>query len=76
MARNNSYSKLLNPDPWARLIGRANEEKIMVNGNTVTALLDTGSQVTYISLDYCQAMDIPINPIEQLVNVEGAGGML
>ena len=71
---NNKSSKFLNPDPWARLIGRANEEKITVNGNTVTALLDTGSQVTHISLDYCQAMGIPINPIEQLINIEGAGG--
>ena len=72
----NNSSKFLNPDPWARLIDRANEEKIKVNGNTVTALLDTGSQVTHISLDYCQAMGIPINPIEQLLNIEGAGGML
>ena len=72
---NNTPRKFLNPDPWARLIGRANEEKITVNGNTVTALLDTGSQVTHISHDYCQAMHIPINPIEQLVNIEGAGGM-
>ena len=70
----NNKTKFLNPDPWARLIGRANEEKIIVNGNTVTALLDTGSQVTHISLDYCQAMGIPINPIEQLVYIEGAGG--
>ena len=69
----NNSSKFLNPDPWARLIGRANEEKIKVNGNTVTALLDTGSQVTHISLDYCQTMGIPINPIGQLVNIEGAG---
>ena len=71
---NGKSTTFLNPDPWARLIGMANEEKIMVNGNTVTALLDTGSQVTHISLDYCQAMGIPINPIEQLVNIEGAGG--
>ena len=72
---NDTPTKFLNPDPLARLIGRANEEKITVNGNTVTALLDTGSQVTHISLDYCQAMGIPINPIDQLVNIEGAGGM-
>ena len=69
-------SKILNSDPWARLIGMAYEEKIIVNGNTVTALLDTGSQVTHISLDYCQAMGIPIHPIDQLVNIEGAGGTL
>ena len=71
---NNTPTKFLNPDPCTRLIGRANEEKITVNGNTVTAMLDTGSQVTHISLDYCQAMGIPINPIDQLVNIEGAGG--
>ena len=71
---NNTPSKFLNPDPWTRLIGRANEEKITVNGSTVTALLDTGSQVTHISLHNCQAMGIPIHPTEQLVNIEGAGG--
>ena len=40
---NNKSTKFLNPDPWGRLIGRVNEEKIRVNGNTVTTLLDTGS---------------------------------
>ena len=74
MARSKPSSKFLNPNPWARLIARANEEKIKVNGHTVTALLDTASQVTHISLEYCQAMGIPINPIEQLVNIEELGG--
>ena len=74
-SNNNTPSKFLNPDPWTILIGRANEEKITVNGNTVTALMDTGSQVTHVSLDYCQAMGIPMHPTEQLVNIEGAGGM-
>ena len=74
LAGENSSSKVLNPDPWTRLIGRANEERIIVNGKTVTALLDTGSQVTHISLDYCQAMGIPIHHINQLVKIEGAGG--
>ena len=45
-----------------------------MNGKTVSALVDTGSQVTHISLDYCQAMGIPIHPINQLVKIEGAGG--
>ena len=75
MASKDTHSKFLNPNPWTRLIGRTNEEKIIVNGNTVTALLDTGSQVTHVSLDYCQAMDIPIHPIDQLVKSEAAGGM-
>ena len=70
----NPQRNSLNPDPWTRLTGRANEEKIMVNGKSVTALLDTGNQVTHISQDYCQAMGITINPITQLVHIEGMGG--
>ena len=73
VAHDTPNSKTIKPDPLTRLIGKANEEKIIVNGNTVTALLDTGSQVTHISLDYCQAMGIPIHPINQLVKIEGAG---
>ena len=30
--------------------------------------------MTHVSLDYCQAVGIPIHPIDQLVNIEGAGG--
>ena len=62
LAGKNSSSKFLNPDPWTRLIGRANEERIIVNGKTVTALMDTGSQVTHISLDYCQCYGYPYTP--------------
>ena len=36
-------------NPWPRLIGRANEEQIVINGHPVTAVLDTGNQVTHIS---------------------------
>ena len=61
-------------DPWARLIGRANEEQIVINGHPVTALLDTGSQVTHISEAFCQANDIQIYPLDQLVEIEGTGG--
>ena len=61
-------------DPWARLIGRANEEQIVINGHPVTALLDTGSKVTHISEAFCQANDIQSNPLNQLVEIEGTGG--
>ena len=37
MTRSKPSSKFVNPDPWARLIGMANEEIIKVNGRTVTA---------------------------------------
>ena len=60
--------------PWTRLIGRANEEQIVINGHPVTALLDTGSQVTHISEAFCQANEIQINPLDQLVEIEGTWG--
>ena len=59
---------------WERLVGRANEENIYINGQPVTALLDTGSQLTHVSHDYCVANGIVIHPIAKLVNIEGTGG--
>ena len=40
----------------------------------MTALLDTASQVTHVSHDFCLAMGIKIHSITQLVNIEGTGG--
>ena len=40
----------------------------------MTALLDTGSQVTHVSHDFCAANGIEINPFAKLVNIEGTGG--
>ena len=61
---------------WEKLVGRANEERIFtpINGQPVTALLDTGSQVTHVSHDFCLANGIEINPLAKLVNIEGTGG--
>ena len=42
--KENSYM-----DPWTRLVGRANEEKVVINGHPVTVLLDTGSQIILVS---------------------------
>ena len=61
-------------NPWSRLIGRANEEQIVINGHPVTALLDTGRQITHISEAFCQANNIQIHPLDKLVEIEGTGG--
>ena len=59
---------------WEKLVGRANEERIFINGQPVTALLDTWSQVTHVSHDFCSANGIEIHPLTKLVNIEGTGG--
>ena len=61
-------------DPWTRLVGRANEELIVINGHPVTALLDTGSQITHVSEAFCQAKGLQINPLNPLVEIGGNGG--
>ena len=63
-------------NPWTKLIGRANEEQIMINGHPVTALLDTGSQVTHISEAFCHANNFQILALDKLVEIEGTGGTL
>ena len=64
----------LSIDPWTRLVGRVNEEQIVINVYPVTALLDTGSQITHVSEAFCQAKGLQINPLNHLVEVKGTGG--
>ena len=71
-----AHKKNISNNPWARLIGRANVEQIVINGHPLTALLDTGSQVTNISEAFCQANSIQIHPLDKLVEIEGTGGTL
>ena len=71
-----AHKKNVSNNPWSRLIGRANEEQIVINGHPVTALLDTGSQVTHISEAFCQANKIQIHPLDKLVEIEGTGGTI
>ena len=59
---------------WEKLVDRANEERIFINGQPVTALLDTGSQVIHVSHDFCLANGIEVHPLTKLVNIEGTGG--
>ena len=63
----------MNPAPWVRLIGRANEDKSFIDKKPVTALLDTGSQVTHVSHDSVKKIRSDIQPISQIVNIEGTG---
>ena len=63
-------------NPWAKLIGRANEDQIMINGHPVTALLDTGSQVTHVSEAFAMLTTSKFILWDKLVEIEGTGGTL
>ena len=63
-----------NPDPMARLFGKANETPILINGQETTCLVDTGVTVTVIDEAYCQKMGLQIQPITALVKLVGTSG--
>ena len=64
----------LNPDPVARLVGRANEALVVMDGCKVTALVDSGTQVSTISAGLCKELDLEIQPLGWLLELEGTGG--
>ena len=57
-------------------IGDATEAVAFVNGHACLALLDTGSQITSIAISFYERHlpDQPIQPVEDIVRVVGAGG--
>ena len=59
-----------------KLVGPANESPIKVNGVNTTALLDTGSQVSTVSLAFLQKFlsGVTVKSLNQLLRVEVAGG--
>lgn len=60
----------------SRLVGRKCTSRVAVNGVDCSCLLDTGSQVTIISMTFYQdhLSKQPIKPISDLLEVEGANG--
>lgn len=59
-----------------KLVGSRSTANVKVNGLECSSLLDTGSQVTTISLSFYNShlSDQTIHPISDLLNIEGANG--
>ena len=64
----------LNPDPIAHLVGHSNEAPVVIDGQEVTALIDLGAQVLSISGQFCEELTLHIQPLGQLLELEGMGG--
>ena len=63
----------LNPDPVAQLVGCANEAPLVVNGCEVAAFVDSGAQVSNINAQLCKELGLEIQPLGQLLELEGTG---
>ena len=68
-----------NPDPIARLIGKRNESLIIVDGEEYPGLLDSGAQMSTITItitiSQAKKMGLKIQSLESMLDIEGGGGI-
>ena len=58
----------------ARILGRANETDVEIDGIISKALIDSSAMISMMSKDYCYECGYYIQPLEHLIPVEGSGG--
>ena len=63
-----------NPNPWVRILGRANESEIEIDGKISKALIDSGAMILMMNKGYCDEHGYKIQPLDWLVLIEGTGG--
>ena len=63
-----------NPSPWSRILGRANETDVEIDGIIIKALIGSGAMILMMTRDYCDEHGYEIQPLEHLVPKEGSGG--
>ena len=64
-----------NPDPLGRLVGEANESKVIVEGQETRALLDSGSQLSAISWSWVKKLNLEPKQLQSILWIEGSGGL-
>ena len=63
-----------NPNPWARILGRANETDVEIDGIISKALIGISAMISTMSRDYCYECGYKIQPLQHLVSIEGSWG--
>ena len=53
-----------NPNPWVRLLSRANESEIEIDGIITKALIDSGAMISMMSKEYCDKHGYEIQPLD------------
>ena len=62
-----------NPDPIVHLVGHSNKVPVIVDGQEMTTLIDLGAQVSSVSSQFCKDLALQIQPLGQLLELEGTG---
>ena len=53
-----------NPNPWVKILWRANESEIEINGKINKALIDSGAMISMMSKEYCDEHVYEIQPLD------------
>ena len=64
-----------NPDPLFRLIGEVNETTVIVEGQEARALIDSGSQLSAISLAWVKKLNLKPQQLPSILQIEGSEGI-
>ena len=67
---NRTRDQYYNPDPLARLIGKSNKSTIIIHGKQCTALIDSGAQVTTITVDLINKLKLPIYELKNITKLQ------
>ena len=70
LKQNNLYH---NPDPLFSLVGEVS--LVMVEGQEARALLDSGSQLSAISLEWVKKLKLKPQQLQSILQIEGSGGL-
>ena len=55
-------------------MGHSNEAPIIIDGQETIALIDSSSHVSSVSSQFCEELALEIQPLGQLLELEGTGG--
>ena len=72
LKQNNLYH---NPDLLFRLIGEVNESIVLVEGQEARALLDSGSQLSAISLEWVKKLKLRPQQLQSILKIDDSGGL-
>ena len=63
----------LNSDPIAHLVGCSNKAPALIDGQETIALIDSSAQVSSVTSQFCEELALEIQPLGQLLELEGTG---
>ena len=64
-----------NLDPLFRLVGEVNETTVMLEGQEARALIDSGSQLSAISLAWIKKLNLKPQQLQFILQIESSGGL-